>query len=434
MKKVLLLSLTILLISSCPSFAGKYRKNKPPRVFNIQPERYVQAKARIQAGEAALKPILDEIISKAEEALTKEPNSVMDKRAMPFTLDKHDYMSIRPYRWPDPNHKYGVPYLVRDGVVNPEARGTGQYDRGNFGRMIHSVSDLAQAYYFTEDEKYAEYAINWLRIWFLNPATRMNPHLRYAQAYPGCLGELGAGIVDADGLPNVVDAIGLLETSKHWTKKDRAGMENWFYQFLKWLRTSEQGQLSYNTHSNHGLGQDAQIVSYALFIGDVKFARDALENAKKGRIARQIRPDGGMPRELERTKSFNYTCKSLNSLFRLATMGEQFGIDLWNHESNISDGPFRDAPGKTYAFNLKGGSIKKALDYIAPYADPEKIKDWPHKQIKPASGMRLLGLLRRAAIAYNDPHYEELIDKLPKDKVATHWIQLFYPKEPLTEK
>ncbi len=436
MKKVLLLSLTVLLISNCPSFAGKTKscKIKPPRVFNIQPERYVQAKARVQAGDPAVKPIIKDIIEKAEEALKKEQNSVMDKRAMPFTLDKHDYMSIRPYRWPNPNHKYGVPYLVRDGVVNPEARDANQYDRGNFGKMKKSVSDLAVAYYFTDDEKYAEYAINWIRIWFLDPATKMNPHLRYAQAYPGCLGELGAGIVDAESLPNVVDAIGLLETSKHWTKKDKKGMENWFYQYLKWLQTSEQGQISYNTNSNHGLGYDTQVISYALFIGDMKFARDRLENVKKGRIARQIRPDGGLPRELERTKSFNYTCKSLNSLFRLATMGEQFGVDLWNYESRISDGPFRDAPDSRYAFNLSGASIKKAIDYIAPYADPEKIKEWPHKQIKPAHPIRLLGLLRKASIAYNDPHYEELIDKLPKDEVATHWIQLFYPKEQCTEK
>ena len=416
MKKILLLSLTVLLISNCPSFAGKTNscKTKPPRVFNIQPERYVQAKARVQAGDPTVKPIIEDIIEKADVALKKEPNSVMDKRAMPFSLDKHDYMSIRPYRWPDPNYKYGVPYLTRDGVVNPEARDNKQYDRGNFGKMIHSVSDLAVAYYFTDDEKYAEYAINWIRIWFLDPATRMNPHLRYAQAYPGCLGELGAGIVDAEGLPNVVDAIGLLQSSKHWTNKDQAGMENWFYQYLKWLRTSEQGKISNNTPSNHGTGYDTQVISYALFAGDVKFARDTLEAVKEKRIATHIQPDGGMPRELERTKSFSYTCKSLNSLFRLATMGEQLGVDLWNYKSNKA--------------GSKGASIKKAIDYIAPYADPEKIKEWPHKQIKPVSGMKLLGLLRRAAIAYKDPYYEELIDKLPQDEVATHWIQLFYPK------
>jgi len=430
MKKTLLLSLTVLLISSCFSFAGKTKscKIKPPRVFNIPPERYIQAKERVQAGDPAVKPIIEDIIRKAEEALKKEPNSVMDKRAMPFTLDKHDYMSIRPYRWPDPNHRYGVPYLVRDGVVNPESQDPKQYDRINFGKMIHSVSDLAQAYYFTDDEKYAKYAINWIRIWFLNPATRMNPHLRYAQAYPGCLGELGSGIVDAEDLPNVVDAIGLLETSKHWTVKDKNGMENWFYQYLKWLRTSEQGLLSYNTHSNHGTGYDTQVVSYALFIGDVKLARDILEDSKKRRIARQIRPDGGMPRELERTKSFSYTCKNLNSLFRLATMGEQLGVDLWHYQSRIADGPFRDIPNKPRPPASQGASIKKALDYIAPYADPEKTREWPHKQIKPAHPIRLLPLLRRAAIVYNDPYYEELIDKLPQDQVAKHRIQLFYPK------
>ncbi len=407
MKKTTFYSLVILVINS---FATAALCKNLPRVFLIDPEVLVETKARVKAGDKTLKPALNKLIAEADKALKAEPNSVMDKRAMPFSLDKHDYMSIRAYRWPDPNHRYGVPYLVRDGVVNPEYYDNKQYDHSNFGKMKKSVSDLARAYYFTEDEKYAEYAINWIRIWFLDPATRMNPHLRYAQAYPGCLGELGTGIIDATGLPNVVDAIGLLETSKHWTNKDKTGMENWFCQYLKWLRNSEQGQLSYNTHSNHGSSYDKQTTAYALFLGDKALARDILENVKTFRIEKQIEPDGSQPTELSRTKSFGYSLFNLSSMFNLAILGDRVGVDLWNYKTR------------------KTGGLKGAMDFLAPYADPEKFKQWPHKQIKPAHPIRLIGLLRRAAIAYNDPHYEELIDKLPKDEVATHWIQLFYPK------
>jgi hypothetical protein len=44
---------------------------------------------------------------------------------------------------------------------------------------------LALAYRVTKEDRYAEHAGRLLRTWFLDEATRMNPHLRYAQAIPG---------------------------------------------------------------------------------------------------------------------------------------------------------------------------------------------------------------------------------------------------------
>jgi hypothetical protein len=40
--------------------------------------------------------------------------------------------------------------------------------------------------------------------------------------------------------------------------------------------------------------------------------------------------------------------------------------------------------------------IRAAVDYVAPYADPER--KWPHKQIRPGVPATLGPLLRRAAI------------------------------------
>ncbi len=44
---------------------------------------------------------------------------------------------------------------------------------------------LRLAYYFSENEMYAEHAAKLLRVWFLDPETRMNPNLNYAQAIKG---------------------------------------------------------------------------------------------------------------------------------------------------------------------------------------------------------------------------------------------------------
>jgi len=51
----------------------------------------------------------------------------------------------------------------------------------------------ALAYYFSDDNTYAEYAAKLIRVWFLDPATKMNPNLNYAQAIKGTNDGRGAG-------------------------------------------------------------------------------------------------------------------------------------------------------------------------------------------------------------------------------------------------
>jgi hypothetical protein len=43
-------------------------------------------------------------------------------------------------------------------------------------------------------------------------------------------------------LPDVIDAIGLIEHTPAWTKQDQHGMEIWFIKYLDWLLTSDAGK------------------------------------------------------------------------------------------------------------------------------------------------------------------------------------------------
>ena len=72
-----------------------------------------------------------------------------------------------------------------------------------------------------------------------------------------------------------------------------------------------------------------------LYTGQHELARRLLERSRD-RVARQIEPDGRQPRELERTRSWDYSIFNLRAFLQLARLGERLGLDLWDYRS--SDG------------------------------------------------------------------------------------------------
>jgi hypothetical protein len=378
-----------------------------PRVYSLRPDALQRAKARIQKGDTRLRPAYDRLMREADAALGAGPFSVVDKQRTPESGDKHDYVSMGPYWWPDSTKPGGLPYIRRDGERNPEL--TNDYDAPRFGGLTGAVTTLALAYYFSDDERYAQRAALLLRTWFLGPATRMNPHLRYGQRIPGITEGRAAGIIETRRLVDLVDAIGMLEPSPSWTEQDARGMRDWMAAYLRWLLTSDIGREEQRAKNNHGSWYDAQVVALALFTGDTGLARSTLEASKTRRIAAQIEADGRQPFELVRTRSLAYSAMNLEGLCRLAELGRSVGVDLWAYE----------APGR--------GSIRKALDYIAPYADTTR--QWPGRQITPNAPDFLVLLLERARVAYGEQGagYGERARALPGDVLLSHRAQLFYP-------
>ncbi|HVB35888.1 MAG TPA: alginate lyase family protein [Candidatus Acidoferrales bacterium] len=326
----------------------------------------------------------------ADRALTQKPLSVMDKTALPPSGDKHDYMSQAPYFWPNPNTPTGVPYMRRDGERNPEISKIS--DHVELAQMSQDARTLALAYYVTGDERYATRAALLLRAWFLDPATRMNPNLEYAQGIPGINTGRGIGIIESRMLTSVVDAVGLLAGSSHWNEEDQRGMEQWFGKFLAWLQNSPHGKAESKAKNNHGSYYDLQTADCALFVGKRELAGELLNRAAQKRIGRQIEADGRQPLELARTKSLGYSIFNLRALMGLATLGDELGVDLWRYR----------APN--------GGSIRAALNFLVPYALGEK--EWTWQQIGQFQPKELVGPLLEAAIAYHDKSYEAAAEKL----------------------
>lgn len=349
------------------------------KVFSADAQTLTASKAAIRAGDATLKKALDHLLADADGYLRRKPQSVMDKQQVPSSGDKHDYMSQAPYFWRDTNSPDGK-YVRHDGERNPESKTDS--DAGRLGSVLSNVHTLGLAYYFTGDEKYADKATKLVRVFFLDPATRMNPNLNFGQGVPGETEGRSAGLISARGFADFVDGIGLLAGSRSWTVDDQEKITAWASDYFHWLTTSKIGLGEEAAANNHGTFYDVQAVSLALFIGNTNYAREELLTAREKRIARQIEPDGKLPRELARTLSLSYTLFDLHAEISLAELGRVVGVDLWHYQT------------------ADGRSLLKAIEFVAPYADPGR--KWPYQQIHPANLNDLDDVLRRAAVEYPD--------------------------------
>ncbi len=392
-----------LILAICVLATPVFAADTPPSVFILDGAALTRTRQAIRSGDDTLAPALARLRRDADRALDIAIDPVTNKAVNPPSGDKHDYLSIAPYWWPNPNTTNGLPYVRRDGIVNPERDRVS--DRKRLDNLIQAVKSLAAGYFFIGGEKYAEHAAKLLRAWFLDENSRMNPNLRYAQAVPGRSQGRGAGIIETHDLPELIDSVGLLSSSLDWTKQDQAGLRRWFADYLQWLLESAEGKAEAKALNNHGSWYDVQVAAYALFVGRDELAKRIIEDFPGKRIVGQIETDGRQPRELARTQSWHYAIFNLEAIFNASAIGDRLGIDLWNFQSTDQRG------------------IRPALDWLLPFASGERT--WTEKQLRPFQPEKLAPLLRRASQRYRAPAYEKALVKLPDLKGDERWRLLF---------
>jgi len=326
------------------------------------------------------------IIASADKALTAKPDSVMGKTGIPPSGNKHDYYSLARYAWPNPGNPTG-PYITRDGKPNPVIT-SATYDWRTWTTLHARLDCLTHAWVLKRDARYARQAVRLLRVWFLDPATRMNPSLDYAQLIPGK--QPVGGVIESWMLPHLVDDLCLLADSPDFSAKDQNGMKAWMNEYLLWLTTKPMGMQEFARDNNRGTWCDAQIAALALYVGKPAVAKQALNRAAK-RLRGQIAADGSQPDEIKRTLSFHYSIYSLTAFIQCARLGERAGVDLWSEPA-----------------------LHRAIAYLAPYSDPAKV--WPHPQIEPRKNGNFATLLAHAAAAWHQP-------ELMKQAVQAGWNQ-----------
>ncbi|WP_394132229.1 alginate lyase family protein [Shewanella maritima] len=354
----------------------------------LQKNRTLLHSAKASSG---MQQAYERLLQEADTAMAQTPFSVAHKGMTPPSGNKNDYLSISPYWWPDETKADGLPWIRHDGKTNPASK-TEETDSRRIGNFTRSTRALALAYYFSQDDKYAKQGVEFVRTWFINEATKMNPNVNYGQGVPGRAEGRRGGIIDTRTLVDrMLDAIAILSNSPYWTEQDEQAINQWYSDYLDWLIVDDlsggpKGEAQ--AANNHGTWYDFQVAGISYFLGNEILTKQMVQKGKV-RVDTQFEADGSQPHEIERTRAYHYHYFSLVPLVGIAELGEKVGVDLWHYQSP------------------KGGSLTQGIQLMAQYHDPQ-IK-WPYSQKdKRRRVERMTSMYLKAGDALNKPEWTSL--------------------------
>jgi hypothetical protein len=373
--RVILVAFTIFILAFRPASAA-YTEDLPITVAKIDQHR---------------------ILRLAAKAMELKPPAITDHMATNSAGGPHDFFSQADYDWPNPTNKNGLPYIGRDGESNPNVF---TWHRMAMRNMKDAVAALAAAYAITGDDKYPRKAAQFIQVFFLDPKTRMNPNLQYAQAVLGSSTGEPYGIIDTLHLAELAVAVPFLEKSPAFDPAVDAGLKQWFTDYSHWIMTSKPGIKEMDNANNHSIACFVQLAAFAKYTGDQQVLDMCRTRFKDILFPNQMTNDGSFPRELKRTKPYGYSIFQADNLSILCVLLSTPDDDLWKF--TLSD----------------GRTPRNAVDFITPYlADKNKWladgrgKDVMHWDHWPARQPCLLF----AYAEFGDPKYFNLWKKLNAD-------------------
>src|SRR6185369_13413962 len=298
----------------------------------------------------------DRIMTRAKAAMALEPLTITKRRAKLSPGGPNDFYSMADYWWPNAASPTGLPYVKRDGQINPKNFAD---HRKCLLQFRDNVTALAAAYKVTGNNRYAEVAVEWLQTFFLDPKTRMNPNLQYAQAIPGVCEGRSLGIADSLPLVEVPKAIEAIQSSPALTPEISDGLKKWFTDYLQWMNTNTNADSAAETSDDLSVVFWLQAAVFADYVGDQDQLASCRNRLKYFFLPNQMAPDGSFPHQMTRSMSYAFSLCLLDNLTAMCQVLSTPDDDLWHY--TVPD----------------HGSIRKAVDFMYPYIEDES--KWPKK-------------------------------------------------------
>jgi hypothetical protein len=348
------------------------------------------------------------VLVAAGKYLKEKPVTITTSTSPRSSGGPHDYFSEGDYWWPDPKNPDG-PYIQRDGMSNPA-----NFDdhRKYLLRLSVQMPALAAGWLLTKDARYSNQAIKHLHAWFVDPATRMNPNLQFAQAIHGRFTGRGTGIIDTIHLVEVARATQLLIEGKALSASSSDPIRSWFADYLQWMTTHPNGIAEREAKNNHGTCWAMQVAAFATLTGNTEQQEYVRNRYKTVLLHNQMALDGSFPLEMARTKPYGYSLFNLEAMSAICQILSSNGENLWHF--NFSD----------------GRSIEKGAAFMAPFIRDKRkwpkppdvmyYDEWPMRQ----SSLLFCGL------ALDHPEYVDLWKTLKPDSDVEEVIRNFFIRQP----
>jgi hypothetical protein len=349
------------------------------------------------------------ILDAAQRYLVQEPVTVTAAHSDRSQGGAHDYFSEGDYWWPDEKNP-GGPYIRRDGFSNPANFND---HREALIRMSVMTPALVAAWRLTKDKRYSAHFLKHVRAWFVDPATKMNANLEYAQAIFGVSKGRGTGIIDTLHLTEVVRATRVLEAAGGMSAAEVEPIRAWFAAYVDWMAASQNGKDEELAKNNHGTCWVLQAAEFAQFAHRADLIALCRDRFKTAIVPDQIAKDGSLPLELARTKPYSYSLFDTDVMSGICQSLSTRTDDLWQ---------FKGPNGKGV-----GDAIAFVFPYIADKAKWPFAKDVEYFDDLPARRPSLLF----AGEALHRPEYVAVWRRLDADPKVPEVIRNMPIRQPL---
>ena len=343
---------------------------------------------RVRQGREPWASAYQQLLAAAEQGLSQAPLSVQQNGGSPHFRQDSVYIP------------------GRDGVRNPEAN-TKNSEAASL--LSRTCVDLALAWRFTGETRYADKALDLIHTWCINRNTYMFPFGGVFDAWTPGLG-FGGDIVAFIGFHDLFLAGYLLDDYPGWNLDAHAAVKRW----VKAMIDPQRPPMFYQGREMYNNWDDARLMYLAkgaLMLGDLDLLSQVFQRWTHT-LSLKMTEQGELHRETMRTRSMHYTLFALNSTVQIAEIARQHGVDL-------------------YGVTINGRTLRTAVDYATHYL--LHLDEWPFEMIEPMTKdgpeTRLLSLFEMVYARWDDPRYLQVIETYARRPLAgLHATLLFAEK------
>jgi hypothetical protein len=298
---------------------NSYNQLNNHRLLVFDEDSLVERKSRWQAGETESSLLVNRLVKRADRVILFPPPTLGGLVSAPKSAQAQDYFSLGAPWALQPFADPPTRALDEDGPWERSRQTLGastQDNRWALQRVFDETLLLTLAATFSGKASHWGAAAQRVRTWFIDPDTRMNPHLKFARIRPeqGEATGTSGGIIDFQDVYLFLDAVRLLQQHQNgeWlSNDDLMQLRSWFSVYLRWLSESPQGKTERASSNAHGPWYDLQIATIAAWLGDYEAVQSTVLRASE-RGAQQLCTQAAPQ------SSARLGAKSNESLFRIA--------------------------------------------------------------------------------------------------------------------